>query len=76
MALTRWRDITDKHHGLKASVSAKSTPTHPLRGEGPFVGYISCPKPDVVPILQSDDMLHSFAWYWEVEFIEPTPRSH
>lgn len=64
-----WKDITDKHNNRKVSVSAKSTPNSPYRGEGPFVGYVECPKPDSIPILNNGIELHSFAWYWEVKLL-------
>lgn len=66
----RWRDVSDIHNGMKAVVSAKSTPAHPLRGEGPVVGYIECKNPDEFPVLHVGNAVHTFAWYWDVELIQ------
>jgi hypothetical protein len=65
-----WRDITNEHNGKKASVSARSTPISPERGQGPYVGTVVCAAPNAVPVLRSGDEVHAFAWYWEVEFID------
>lgn len=69
MEQIKWKDIKAVHHGAKVSVQAKSTPKHPLSGEGPIIGHIICKKDGNVSVLQSGDVLHSFAWYWEVTFI-------
>lgn len=65
----QWKDITKEHNDRKASVSAKSIPKKPLGGSGPYVGIIVCPQENSVPVLRSGDEVHSFAWYWDVEFL-------
>ena len=64
-----WYEVTHEHHGRSASVSAKSTPKSPARGEGPFIGQIYCPHPNNLPSLCVGKEYHSFARWWEVEFI-------
>jgi len=66
----KWKEITNEHHGKKVSVSAKSTPNSPERGEGPFVGRIVCFNPKVIPVLVQGEEVRSFAWYWDVEFLD------
>lgn len=65
-----WKNINSQHHGKKVSVSAISTPRHPDRGERPYIGYIVCPNLDSVPLLRVGNEVHTFAWYWEVEFLD------
>lgn len=66
----KWGDITPKDHGKKVSVTAKSTPKSPLRGEGPFVGKITFGRISEIPLLQIGDEVHSFAGWWDVEFLK------
>ncbi len=66
-----WYEITSKHHQRLASVSAKSTPASPATGEGPFIGRISCPIDNCVPVLiVTEKEIHHFARWWEVELLE------
>lgn len=66
-----WYEITSKHHNRKAAVSAKSTPKSPINGEGPYIGTISCPVDNCVPVLMSSDKeVRHFARWWEVELLE------
>lgn len=64
----QWKDVTNKHDGMKASLSAESTPNRVIRGEGPFVGVIRC-RDGYVPVVIQGDVAHSFAEWWNVELI-------
>jgi hypothetical protein len=56
---------------MQAKVWADSTPENPLRGEGPYIGYIECEKPEAVPILQMvGNQAMTFAGWWQVEIIQ------
>lgn len=65
-----WGELTSKHHGLKVSVSAKSTTRRPEKGEGPFVGYVVLKNPDELALLLVGKELHHFSDWWEVEILD------
>lgn len=66
----KWNEITHEHHGRKVSVHANSTPTHPLEGDGPWVGTVMCATEGSIPLLQCAHNVRWFAAWYEVEFID------
>lgn len=66
----KWGDLNHTHDRRKVAVSAKSTPKHPVLGEGPYIGIVHVVSENAVPILQVDDYHHAFAWWYDVEFVD------
>lgn len=65
-----WRDVNSKHHGLKVSVNASSTPDSPWLGGRPVEGIIECKHDTFVPILRAGTNVHSFDGYWVVTILK------
>lgn len=65
-----WNEVTKHHHMSKVRVSADSTPDSPVQMIGPIMGYISCPEEDAVPVLLVGKEVWTFAWYYQVEFVQ------